>query len=164
MGKKGDLLRQMKKQKAMYHFTGEELEEHDRKIYRKARESALPEMKKKLIELQNQSLEEQHADLDAYWRGLYERFKEGGTETTMANTMSYVMALCCRVLIEQFGWKPPTKKGRHTRIMKFAEALVREVGEIGKDTEKDLVRYAEETKKLYDLSFEASDAEDENPG
>lgn len=166
MGKKGDLLRQAKKQKAMYHFTGEELEAHDRKIFRKARESALPDMKKKLLELEKQSLEEQHADIDAYWREKHEEFKQGGTETTMANSISFTMSMCCRVLIEKFGWKAPGPRGRNPRVIRFAEALLDEIGYIRRNSEMDLVKYAEETKEKYGIEFQVITSEDteENPG
>lgn len=160
MGKKGDLLRKLKKQKATYTFTGEELEARDRDIYRKARESMLPELKQKVLEYEKQSLKEQHADLDAYWKEKHAQFKEGGTESTMANTMAYTMALCCRVLIEQFGWKPPGPRGRNPKIIKLAEALLEKVGYIRRSSETDLVKYYEETKELYGIEFPIITSED----
>lgn len=163
---KGALNRKAKKQKTVYTFTAEELEAHDMAIYRQARESALPELRQKLIVLQNQSLEEQHAALDAYWREKHEEFKEGGTETTMSNSIAFTMAICCRVLIEKFGWKAPGPRGRNPKVMKLAEALLEEIGYIRRSSETDLVRYAEETKELYGLEFPVITTEDdnENPG
>ena len=68
MGEKGDLLRKAKKQKAMYHFTGEELEAHDREIFRKARLEAWPLMKHKADEYAAQALKDRQGELDAYWK------------------------------------------------------------------------------------------------
>ena len=166
MGKKGDLLRQAKKQKAMYHFTGEELEAHDRETYRRARLEAWPLMKQKADEYAAQALKDRQGELDAYWKRKHDEFLCDGTGDIILNTMSFALAISCRVLIERFGWLPPNegRAGRHTKIMRYAQALTDEINEkISADPKMDIVKYAEETRELYNLNFQP-ETEEENPG
>lgn len=160
MGKKGDLLRALKRQQATYTFTGEELEEHDRQVRKAWSESREEAFKKKAYEQIQAYKDEVLGAIDSRWDERSRQFKEGGTEETMGRCVSYVLALSCRVLIEQFGWKPPNTRGRNTKIMKYARALTEEIGEISQDMEMDIVQYAKETEKKYNLSFLPEDAED----
>lgn len=161
MGRTGALLRSGKKQSTRYTFTGEELEEHDRQVIKAWRANADALMRKHAQEAARQYEDEVTAEINKVWDERKRQFKSGGWEDTASTIISYTLALSCRVLIEQFGWKPPNTRGRHTKIMHYADALTREIGAIGRDSEQDIVRYAEETKRLYDLSFEADDAEEE---
>lgn len=155
MGKKGALLRQQKKDNTRYTFTGTELEEHDRQVIRGWQETAYPMLKKRAEEEARKHTQAVIAAIDARWDERREQFQSGGWDTYFTNAISFFMSISCRVLIEQFGWKPPNagQHGRHTKIMKYAEALAETVTYIATDSELDIVQYAEETKRLYGLEF-----------
>lgn len=159
MGKKGDLLRAAKKEKATYHFTGSQLKEHDRDVIRAWQEKAFPYLKLKAEEANAEYREEVIASVDRRWNERAKMFRDNGWQENMINWMSYTLSLSCRVLIEQFGWKPATSRGRHTKIMKYAEALTNEINKLSASEEHDIVSYAEETYRLYNLSFDTADEE-----
>lgn len=161
MGKKGDLLRLAKKQSAHYTFTGEELEKHDRQVIIDWQAKAFPMLAKRAEEANAAFRDDTIRDIDEHWKRRAAEFKSGNWEEDSTNLMSYVLCMCCRVLIEQFGWKPPNKKGRHTKVMKYAEALVAEIGYISKSSKYDIVAYAKETDKLYGLRFAPDDVTEE---
>jgi len=147
MGKKGDLLRAMKKQKAEYTFTGEQLEQHDRQVVQDYFKNAMPMVRKMADEEDAKRFDEMSKRIDNLWID------------NSAALLSYAMALSCRVLIEHFGWKPIRNRHR-TNTSRYAEALVQEYDRVtaGKEGMK---AYAKETKALYNLSFVAEGDENE---
>lgn len=147
MGRKGDLLRAMKKQKAEYTFTGEQLEQHDRQVVQDYFKNAMPMVRKMADEEDAKRFDEMSRRIDNLWMD------------NSATLLSYAMALSCRVLIEHFGWKP-IRGNRRTKTTRYAEALVAEYDRVtaGKEGMK---QYAKETKKLYNLSFVAEGDEEE---
>lgn len=147
--------RKKKKDSSRYTFTGTELEEHDRQVIRGWQETAYPMLKKRAEEEARKHTQAVIAAIDARWDERREQFQSGGWDTYFTNAISFFMSISCRVLIEQFGWKPPNagQHGRHTKIMKYAEALAETVSYIATDSELDIVQYAEQTKELYGLEF-----------
>ena len=141
MGKKGDLLRQLKKQQAVYTFTGEELEAHDRQVVAARLEAAKSLAVKEAAEIDRQRELEMREHVDKVW------------EENAVTLMSYFLALSCRVLVEHFGWKPPGPRGRNVRIMRYGAELVNELNRLTKVSKGALREYAKETKELYGIEF-----------
>ncbi|HAC61286.1 MAG TPA: hypothetical protein DCF66_03855 [Lachnospiraceae bacterium] len=170
MGKKGDALRAAKAQKATYTFTAAQLEEHDRVVRRAAIDAKKDALKKYAIE------EAQKAYLEKQ-EGLIEDFKErqalltGDTETITLNLFSLLIAIPCRVLVKDFGWKPaPMRKneadGGDTRykLTKFAYAVNRETEELLNDETKDIRKYAQMVFEETGVMFQPDQGEEEENG
>lgn len=153
MGKKGDLLRQMKKQQARYTFTGEELEEHDRQVIRehwkKAEGFAAKVDRERDAEFMKRAA--------AVWDERERMFQSGDSTENLMAYLRCFFAISCRVLIEQFNWKPPRSRGRNTNIMRFAVALTSEIDKITGDQRYDIVKYAREVYDKYGVGFQMED-------
>ena len=155
MGKKGDLLRQQKKQKAVYTFTGEELAIHDKQValaYLQKCEGIARDMDRKREE-------EFRRKANEVWDERTRMF-QGGDETD--NLMAYLrcfFAISCRVLVEQFGWKVPRTRGRNTNLMRFATGLAEEIDRITGDERYDIVKYAREVYDKYGVGFQMEDVD-----
>lgn len=145
MGKKGDLLRAQKAQKAVYTFTGEQLRKRDEA------------MKEVWFEERKLELEER---VNKLWNEREAEFKSGDVNQDMDTIMSYLLSVSCRVLIERFGWKPIVR-GDRTRTQIFAEKVLEEVEKIAKDKKMSIHRYADETDKLYGIQFVMTEDENE---
>lgn len=150
MGKKGDLLRQQKRQRVIRTFTEEELIEHDRAVIRAHLERSEGYAK----ELDRQRDEAFKVKADAVWKEREERFASMNPEDNTMETLSFLLAVSCRVLIEQFGWKPPGPRGRNPKIMKYAVALQEEIRKICWNKLLGMQEYSRETEKLYGINFE----------
>ena len=94
MGKKGDLLRQQKAQRATYTFTAAQLEEHDRQV----RTAAIERKKQELKDYAYGVIEKDFNER--------QKLLEGSTEDVTLNVFSMLISISCRVLVERFGWKP----------------------------------------------------------
>lgn len=133
MGKSGSRLRQEGKRSATYTFTGEQLEAHDRAVieaYKKSRE----------IELKREEAEND--------RHISNAWKENASAV-----MSFWLAISCRVLIEQFGWKPPRfTNARKTRLERYGIALVDKINELSHNP-RGFRQYSEETREVYGIEF-----------
>jgi len=145
MGKKGDLLRAQKAQKAVYKFTGEQLRKRDEA------------MKEVWFEERKLELEER---VNKLWNEREAEFKSGDAAQDMDTIMSYLLSVSCRVLIERFGWKPIIK-GHRTKTQIFAEKVLEEVEKIAKDKKQSIHKYAYETDKLYGIQFVMTEDEKE---
>ena len=156
MGKKGDLLRAMKKQQATYTFTGAELEEHDRRVVLEHLKTAEGWMK------EEDRKREQHfrEAANRVWDERERQFQTGDGDGDMMAYMRCFFAISCRVLIERFGWKVPRTRGRNTKIMAFADSLAAEINMITSDERQDIVKYAAETYGMYGVGFRMDDAEE----
>lgn len=138
MGRKGDALRAAKKQKTVYHLTGEQLEQRDKAV----------------IEAYKRDLDGRMKDAaDRYVR---EYFDKIGAEFTTGNErddidlmLTYLLSVSVRVLIERFGWKPIKYNCRPTRTECFINYVIDEVTAIREDDTKDIRDYAREVEQLY---------------
>lgn len=112
MGKKGDLLRAQKAQRATYTFTAEQLKEHDRQI----RMAAIERKKEDLKNYARDVLDKDFAER--------QRLLEGSAEDVTLTVFSMLISISCRVLVEKFGWKPIWKHttGRN-RLARFVTAV-----------------------------------------
>ena len=143
MGRSGDRIRMAKDQKTTYTFTKAQLEEHDRQVFREKWKQYENLTKKEAAEIDLKREEELRNHVNKTW------------DDNAINLLQYTMAISCRVLIEQFGWKPipKTLRGPEMRIQKFANALAAEIDQIYRVDRINMQQYSEETKKLYNLSF-----------
>lgn len=153
MGKKGDLLRAMKKQRATYTFTAEQLEEHDRQV----RMATLERKKDELKEYAHKVISE---DFDER-----EKLLSGDAADVTMNLFSMLISISCRVLVEKFGWKPaPMRKDenggdRRFKLTQFAYAVMDEVYKLTADEFLDIRKYAEEAYQITGVMFQTEDEE-----
>lgn len=160
MGKKGDELRRAKKQNVVYTFTREQLEARDAVAFEEFKKDIIKQVKAEAYEIDKKRAEELNRRVNEEWERREKEFASGDTEETFMNFMKYFLNLSCRVLIEQFGWKPARScPGRPTKIMKYAAALVAEVGKITTDKNADIRGYCKETYEKYGVRFEVDDTE-----
>lgn len=149
MGRKGDALRAAKKQKTVYHLTGEQLEQRDKAV----------------IEAYKRDLDGRMKDAaDRYVREYFDKigaeFNTGDDDNDTHTVISYLLSVTVRVLIEDFGWKPPRCANcRRTKTERFVNRVLEIIDDIRSDDTKDIRDYAKETTDLYGISFtmEATD-------
>lgn len=165
MGKKGDLLRQQKKENTKYTFTAAQLEEHDRFILQQKKQEILEDCRKKMDE----QYEEQKIELEnmvrAEWDARAREFSTPDRESDFFNLLQYTLAVPARVLIEKFKWKPIPKDGTYDRrnhMTKFGECIIDEINKIQHDEMGDIRAYCAETYELYGVKFERGDAVEED--
>lgn len=150
MGKKGDLLRQQKAQRATYTFTAQQLEEHDRQI----RMAAIQRKKEELKDYARGVLDADFAER--------QKLLEGSVEDVTLNVFSMLISISCVVLVRDFGWKPIWK---HTtsrnRLARFVTAVQAEAERLVNDELLDIRKYAAEAWDLTGVRLEATQ-EDEH--
>lgn len=128
-----------KSQTACYHFTHEQLIEHDRIIGDRAVE---------------RRKEEIDAAVRKEWESRAREFATSDMNENFMNAVAYMFAIPCRVLIEQFGWKPVRFKNcPATRTERLAVAMIEELTRITENEKKDIRTYARETFEKYGLKF-----------
>lgn len=139
MGRKGDALRAAKKQAAVYHFTAAQLAEHDRQVG----------------DMAVQRRKEQMDDaIRREWEARAQEFASADMNENFMNAVAYMFAIPCRVLIEQFGWKPVRYANcPQTRTERLAVAMIEELNRITESEKKDIRTYARETFDKYGLKF-----------
>ena len=150
MGKKGDLLRQQKAQRATYTFTAQQLEEHDRQI----RMAAIQRKKEELKDYARGVLDADFAER--------QKLLEGSAEDVTLNVFSMLISISCVVLVRDFGWKPIWK---HTtsrnRLARFVTAVQAEAERLVNDELLDIRKYVAEAWDLTGVRLEATQ-EDEH--
>lgn len=148
MGKKGDLLRQQKAQRATYTFTAQQLEEHDRQV----RMSAIERKKQELKDYAYGVIE---ADFNER-----QKLLTGSAEDVTLNVFSMLISISCRVLVERFGWKPIWK---HTtsrnRLARFVTAVQEEAERLVNDELLDIRKYTAEAWEITGVRLEATQEE-----
>lgn len=152
MGRNGDAIRAAKKLNAVYNppkITGQWLAEHDRQVI---------EAYKRDIEGRMQRTADRY--VREYFDKIGEEFNSGDEDADVHTMMSYLLSVSVRVLIEDFGWKPPRYQNcRKTKTERFAERVLEVIDDIRNDERKDIRDYAKETADLYGVRFtmEATD-------
>ena len=150
MGKKGELLRQQKAQRATYTFTAAQLEEHDRQV----RMATLDRKKQELKDYARGVLDQDFAER--------QRLLTGDAVDVTATVFSMLISISCRVLVERFGWKPIWKHStRRNRLSRFVTAVQEEAERLINDEMLDIRKYAAEAWDITGVRFEASDEEEE---
>lgn len=156
MGKKGELLRLQKKQRATYTFTGEQLEAHDQAIVA----ARADKIKRDLMEQMEKeyAAREEHVKkvIEEEWKSREELFRGEDMADNFFLILSLLLATSCRVLIEKFHWKPIPKDGkydRRNRTMRFSDYLIDEINAIVEDETKDIRRYCDEVYEEYGVKF-----------
>ena len=146
MGKKGDLLRQQKAQRATYTFTAQQLEEHDRQI----RMAAIQRKKEELKDYARGVLDADFAER--------QKLLEGSAEDVTLNVFSMLISISCVVLVRDFGWKPIWK---HTtsrnRLARFVTAVQAEAERLVNDELLDIRKYVERAWDLTGVRLEATE-------
>lgn len=139
MGRKGDALRAAKKQKSSYTFTAEQLLEHDRQVG----DMAVQRRKEEINE-----------NVRKEWEARAQEFASADMNENFMNAVAYMFAIPCRVLIEQFHWKPVRYANcPQTRTERLAVAMIEELNRITEGEKKDMRTYARETFDKYGLKF-----------
>lgn len=145
MGKKGDLLRQQKAQRATYTFTAQQLEEHDRQI----RMAAIQRKKEELKDYARGVLDADFAER--------QKLLEGSAEDVTLNVFSMLISISCVVLVRDFGWRPIWK---HTtsrnRLARFVTAVQAEAERLVNDELLDIRKYVEWAWDLTGVRLEAT--------
>ena len=156
MGKKGELLRLQKKQRATYTFTGEQLEAHDQAIVA----ARADKIKRDLMEQMEKeyAAREEHVKkvIEEEWKSREELFRGEDMADNFFLILSLLLATSCRVLIEKFHWKPIPKDGKYdhrNRTMRFSDYLIDEINAIVEDETKDIRRYCDEVYEEYGVKF-----------
>lgn len=150
MGKKGDLLRAQKAQKAVYTFTGEQLRKRD---------EAMRQVWKAENERENERYSKELNDhINKVWDIRRAEFNSGFADQDRDLLLSYLLSVSCRVLIENFGWKPIGP--RRTKTRTFAEKVLEEINKIA-ERGVGVDGYADETDKLYGIQFVMTEDENE---
>lgn len=156
MGKKGEMLRLQKKQRATYTFTGEQLEAHDQAIVA----ARADKIKRDLVEQMEKeyAAREEHVKkvIEEEWKSREELFRGEDMADNFFLILSLLLATSCRVLIEKFHWKPIPKDGkydRRNRTMRFSDYLIDEINSIVEDETKDIRRYCDEVYEEYGVKF-----------
>ena len=146
MGKKGDLLRQQKAQRATYTFTAQQLEEHDRQI----RMAAIQRKKEELKDYARGVLDADFAER--------QKLLEGSAEDVTLNVFSMLISISCVVLVRDFGWRPIWK---HTtsrnRLARFVTAVQAEAERLVNDELLDIRKYVEWAWDLTGVRLEATE-------
>jgi vacuolar-type H+-ATPase subunit H len=166
MGRKGDLLRQLKAERVTYSFTAEQLREHDRQVIDAYKKQADQHMRKVWKEYDDRQREmEKKRDkefsdrVNALWSEREKRFKTGYQQTDTMAMASALLTITVKVLVEDFGWVP-IRNGHRTRLRRFAERVCEEITRIGTDENLDIMRYADEIDQKYGVSFMMEDDEE----
>ena len=151
MGKKGDLLRQQKAQRATYTFTAAQLDEHDRQVRQDAIERKMSELK----DYAHRVIEEDFNER--------QKLLEGNAEDVTLTVFSMLISISCRVLVERFGWKPIWKHstGRN-RLARFATAVQEEAERLVNDELLDIRKYTAEAWEITGVKLEPAEMEGEN--
>ena len=149
MGKKGDLLRQQKAQRATYTFTREQLDEHDRQV----RMAAIERKKTDLKQYARSVLDKDFAER--------QKLLEGSAADVTFNVFSMLISISCVVLVRDFGWKPIWK---HTtsrnRLARFVIAVQGETERLVNDELLDIRKYAADAWEMTGVKLEAADDEE----
>ena len=148
MGKKGDLLRLQKAQRATYTFTAAQLEEHDRQV----RAAAIERKKEDLKEYAYNVLEHDFAER--------QKLLEGSTEDVTLTVFSMLISISCKVLVERFGWKPIWKHSTsRNRLSRFVIAVQEEAERLVNDELLDIRKYAAEAWDITGVRLEKGEDE-----
>ena len=143
MGKKGDALRAAKKQNRIYRMTAEQLERSNRlaiEAYKQDIEARMQEQADKYVR--------------EYFTKIGAEFETGDDDTDAHTVVNYMLSVCIRVLIEDFGWKPPRCANcRRTKTERFMNRVVEVIDDIRSDDTKDIRDYAKETEDMYGIAF-----------
>lgn len=155
MGRSGDLLRQQKKMRTIYQFTAQQLQDHDDHLRAEWKKDIMDRVYAEAAQIDKKREEEMIRKVNEVWDRRNEEFKTGFPEEDFANYMRYLFSLPCRVLVEQFGWKPRLHSGaKKTKLQRFAEAMSAELNKICNDPNLGFIEYANQTDMLYGFHFE----------
>lgn len=148
MGKKGDLLRLQKAQRATYTFTAAQLEEHDRQV----RMAAIARKKEELKDYAWNVLEQDFTER--------QKLLEGSTEDVTLTVFSMLISISCKVLVERFGWKPIWKHSTsRNRLSRFVVAVQEEAERLVNDELLDIRKYAAEAWDITGVRLEKGEYE-----
>lgn len=149
MGKKGELLRAQKAQRATYTFTREQLEEHDRQVQKAAIQRKREDLKDYARDILDRDFAERQKLLD------------GSVEDVTLTVFSMLISISCRVLVEKFKWKPIWKHStRRNRLARFVTAVQEEAERLVNDELLDIRKYAAEAWDITGVRLEATDDEE----
>lgn len=149
MGKKGDLLRAQKAQRATYTFTAAQLEEHDRQV----RAAILERKQGELIGAALDYLDKDFAER--------EKLLTGKAEDVTLNIFSMLISISCKVLVEHFGWTPIWKHSTsRNRLSRFVLAVQQETEELMNNDKLDIRTYAMEAYDITGVRFEVEGGEE----
>ena len=155
MGRTGAALRAAKAQTVRYTFTKEQLEARDRALIKEYRENTQKLQEQEVMKQVREEFAEREKDFKekttAFYKDLEAEFFTADANENFQAYMQYLLALSCRILIEQFGWPAITDHASRTR--RFASALVEELYKLIEDPDQNIQSYAAETARLYGVEF-----------
>lgn len=96
-----------------------------------------------------------------YFDKIGEEFSTGDDDNDTHTVINYLLSVTVRVLIEDFGWKPPRCANcRRTKTERFVNRVLEVIDDIRSDDKKDIRDYAKETADLYGISFTMEETND----
>lgn len=103
MGKKGELLRQQKKDRVTYTFTAAQLIEHDKHVLESKKADIMRDCQERLDAEMKEREAEMQKMVEDEWHKREQLFSSGDKARDFFNLLSYTMAVSARVLVERFG-------------------------------------------------------------
>lgn len=117
-------------------------------------------MKAEADKIARENYERDQQRIREYWHEFEQQFASDDSDQNFYNLLSYMLAVCSRVLIERFGWKPVRYANcRKTKTELFAEYVAEEIAALEADETKDIRKYAEDVEKQYGVRFRMTEAE-----
>lgn len=156
MGKNGDRIR-AKKQQAVQMYTRAQMEQHDKMVRKEYEKECMKKMEEYLLRRK----EEINAEIDKEWKQREIDFAGPNSNDRFMNMLSYMLAVTCRVLVRDFGWKPLDKVHRphpNHRLSRFSVAVAEEIDQICEDQTKDVRRYCDQVYEECGVRFSWTDA------
>ena len=153
MGKKGDALRAAKMRNTVYTFTREQLEAHDKAVKEAYKDVCMNKVNKYLAE-EKQAI---NAEIEKEWRQREEDFGGPNSQDRFFNMLSYMLSVCCQVLVRDFKWKPlPIDKTPYPymKLIRFSKSVTAEVEKICNTENADIRNYSDEVYKSCGVKFD----------
>lgn len=151
MGKKGDLLRKQKAQKVLYHYTREQMEEHDKMVIREC----IKRMEDKGKEIDRENRKKVAQVINEEWAEREKEFRDPDAENDFYTWMKYFLSVAVRIMVEDLKCPMPVKTitDTRTRVGRFVSAFLQTFEDITLDENKDIRVYAQETIDKYGIEF-----------
>lgn len=152
MGKKGDALRAAKMQKTIT-FTREQLEAHDKAVREAYKDTCMEKVNKYLAD-EKRAID---AEIEKEWRKREEDFGGPDSQDRFLNTLSYMLSVCCQILVRDFDWKklPTNKKpDPRMRLIRFSKAVAKEVEQICENEDADIRSYSDKVYEFCGVKFD----------
>lgn len=147
-----------------YHFTKEQLTEHDKQVSRQAVKNA----EQYVVKKQTDAMEEKYAEhmkrfekeSEEFWEKAQSEFKKGSEEENFWAWCRVMWAIPIEVLVETFGWKPLTEEccgDNRQNLVKFCNKCVEIISRVSQEELIDIRTYCKNVAEKYGVGFVVED-------